>query len=311
MNDIVNSVEDWNSRIDPAKEWNISATIGPIVFSIIVDAAFFTCENAQNSPKHKHAAYEFHFVTKGKGVIFTEEHPYDILPDSYFIVKAGIYHTQKASPAEPVDRYSFKFSFERNNNAYDSYSKEEIDRFISALSNIHCFCSKNLNKIQYILSEIQMELVNEETGYYPAVQHLFSLLLINIIREILTSDRQGPKIAQIKYQKDRMNLIDNFFDLNYDYKATSQQLCSLVNISKSQLNRILKEKYNMSFKKKHMEAQIEHIKEMLVNTDLSIGEIMERTGYTSENNFIAFFKNAVGISPKSYRMQSRQAEDTK
>ncbi|OGO81655.1 MAG: hypothetical protein A2Y21_09775 [Clostridiales bacterium GWC2_40_7] len=292
---------------ESANEWNIKANIGQIAFNISIDSNFFNYTTQQYSERHKHATFEFHFITKGSGTIFTDNMQYKAVPDSYYIVNAGVYHMQKGVASDPIHRYSCKFEFDIENNMNNSCSEEEIKNFVYVLSTIQFFYSRNLNRIRHIISEIQSELMSGAMGYYSKVQHLFSLLFISIIREIATDYKHNLKISPRTYQKDRLNIIDNFFDLNYSHKVTLEDLCKLVHISKSQLNRIIKEKYKMTFKQKHMEAQVEHIKDMLVNSDMSIGTISEKTGYTSESNFTAFFKHSTGVSPKVYRKQDRES----
>jgi AraC-type DNA-binding domain-containing proteins len=253
-----------------------------------------------------HATYEFHFITKGTGAIITDDTQYEAAPDSYYIIRPGVYHMQKDSPADPIHKYSFKFEFDIGNNN-DGYSEVEVKNLLYVLSNIQFFYSKNLDKIKGIITEIQKELISSDMGYYTKVQHLFSILFTEIIREIAAEHKQFFKTPQRVHKQDRINIIDNFFDLNYYHKPTIEDLCSLVHLSKSQLNRILKEKYNMTFKQKHIEAQIEHIKDMLTNTELPIGVIAEKTGYTCESNFTAFFKHSTGMSPKAYRKRNNSS----
>ncbi|HBP38658.1 MAG TPA: hypothetical protein DD640_07955, partial [Clostridiales bacterium] len=217
-------------------------------------------------------------------------------------------HMLKGSAADPLQRLCFKFSFDIDNRPYGGYSEDEAKRFIYFLSSIRFFNSKNLSRIRPQIEAIQSELLRRNLGYYSNIQHLFSLLFIAVIREYAAASEQKFNVTATQPNKaSRINIIDNFFDLNYYYKATPQDLCQLIQISKSQLNRILKAKYNMTFKQKHMEAQIEHIKDMLVNTDLPIGSISERIGYTAECSFTTFFKHATGLSPKQYRKQFKNA----
>jgi len=98
--------------------------------------------------------------------------------------------------------------------------------------------------------------------------------------------------------------VDNFKLIN-DKKGHLAGDDALIHLSSSQLNRFLKKKYNMTFKQKHIERQIESAKDMLVNSDLPIREIAEKMGYASEGNFTAFFKRVLGVSPKVFRKQSR------
>jgi len=289
---------------DPANEWNIKTNIGPITLDIFVDSLFFNHSDYQNSERHKHATFEFHFITKGSGVLLTDNMQYEIVPDSYYIVSPGIYHLQKGSVQDPIHRYSCKFEFDINSNTINENEEEEVKNFVYILSNTKFFYSKNLDQIRNIIYEIQSELSQQAMGYYTKTKYLFSVLFISIIREMGMTNKLISKTALPKIRtENRLTIIDNFFDFHYNYKATSKDLCQLLHISKSQLNRILKDKYNMSFKQKHMEAQIEHIKDMLINTDLPIKDIAEKIGYTSESNFNAFFRHIVGISPSKYREQ--------
>lgn len=291
---------------DSINEWNIKTNIGPISFNILLDSAFFNYSSIQHSERHNHATYEFHFITKGTGIICADNAQCEVIPDSFYLVKDGVHHMQKGCISNPIERYSFKFEFDICDSKEYNYPQEEIKSFIYLLSNIRFFYSKNFNHIKYLVYEIQSELQHKSIGYYIRTQHLFSLLFIGIIREIAIESKQQFEVSPIKINKEnRMGVIEDFFELNYNYKATSQELCQLIHISKSQLNRILKEKYHMSFKQKHMEIQTEHIKYLLLNTDLSIKTITEKFAYSSESNFSAFFKRYVGISPKYFREQGK------
>lgn len=299
-----------DSRADHANEWNITTHIGPILFNILIDSAFFNYSSQQYSERHRHATFEFHFITEGSGFLCTDDMQYEVIPDSFYLIRAGVYHKQNGPISNPIHRYSCKFEYDICNNTDNDYSKEEIKSFVYILSNTRFFYSRNLNSIKHIIYEIQSELKQQAIGYYTKVKYLFSLLFVGIIREIAIEAKHEFKTHPPKvYRENRISIIENFFDLKYDYKATSQELCGLLHISSSQLNRILKDKYGMTFKQKHMETQIEYVKDMLINTDLPIKAIAEKTGYTSEGNFTAFFKKVLGVSPKAFRKQNKLISD--
>jgi YesN/AraC family two-component response regulator len=45
---------------------------------------------------------------------------------------------------------------------------------------------------------------------------------------------------------------------------------------------------------------------MLIETELSIGEIIESIGYSNESFFRKHFKEAYGLSPLKYRKEQRK-----
>lgn len=287
--------------------WNVKTNVGPVLLNIFIDSAFFRHQKQQNTQRHRHATFEFHSITKGTGRIITDNASYEVTPGCFYIVKAGIYHMQEGSISDPVARNSFKFEFDIGNKASIEYSQYEIRKFVYILSNIQFYFSRNLASIKNILNEIQTELENKNFGYYTKVQQLFSILFISIIRDIAgqADFSSGTELREI-LPESRIIIIDRFFETNHNYKATALDLCRLVHVSKSQLNRIMKDKYNMTYKQKHMETQIEHMKYFLINTDLSIGEIADKFGYASEGNFTAFVKRLAGKSPKAFRKHGRE-----
>lgn len=51
--------------------------------------------------------------------------------------------------------------------------------------------------------------------------------------------------------------------------------------------------------------RISHAVELLINTEMSINEISEQTGFLHQRNFSTTFKNTMGDSPSSYRMKNK------
>ncbi|MDW7656893.1 MAG: AraC family transcriptional regulator, partial [Bacillota bacterium] len=209
-------------------------------------------------------------------------------------------------PTNPMKRYCFRFDFDIDERFCSSYSDEEVKIFVHMLSNIHFFYSPDNYRIEQLFREINTEYAQQLIGYYSRIQHLFVLLFIAVFREISQTDQKNYNVKRSEIVvESRNNQIERFFDYNYHYKARSRELCNLINISKSQLNRILKEKYGMTFKQKHVESQIEHTKDMLLYTDWSVTRIAEEIGYNSLSGFSTFFKHIVGISPAAFRKTIR------
>ena len=173
-----------NHNSDSATEWNITTHVGPMLFNIIINHAFFHYSRHPSSEWHRHATFELHFITDGSGVLATEDREYELVPDSFYLIRAGVYHRQKGEPANSVHRYSCKFEFDIANIPDDEYSEKEIKSFVYILSNTPFFYSRNFSSIKHIVYEIQSELTSKPLGYYTKVKHLFSLLFINIMREI-------------------------------------------------------------------------------------------------------------------------------
>ena len=165
-------------------EWNFISNIGPMIFTVYLDSSFFQYTKELNSEWHDHATYEFHFITEGSGILFVNGTEYKMVPNSFYLIQAGVYHMQRGSNEKPLQRYSFKFELNVSKSVEYIYSDHEIGNFIDVLSGIQIHYSPNLGSVQPIIDAIKEELGHMAIGYYSKVQHLFALLFISIMREI-------------------------------------------------------------------------------------------------------------------------------
>lgn len=79
------------------------------------------------------------------------------------------------------------------------------------------------------------------------------------------------------------------------------ELTGIIHIDKSYLIRIFKQIYGITPLAYHQQIRIQRARSMLVNTNLSITQISENTGFSSIHDFDRVFRKIDGSSPSSYR----------
>jgi AraC-like DNA-binding protein len=89
-----------------------------------------------------------------------------------------------------------------------------------------------------------------------------------------------------------------------------QEIATHLNLSRSKLYRKIKSLTNMSANELIRKIRLEKSKELLEQTDLSVGEICFRVGFSSPSYFTKRFKSHTGLVPKEYRLQNKKMEDT-
>lgn len=72
-------------------------------------------------------------------------------------------------------------------------------------------------------------------------------------------------------------------------------------ISRSLLNRRFKKIVGRTPKAEILRVQMESAKQLLIDTDLPIGVVSERTGFSEAKYFIEVFRNRTGLTPRAYR----------
>jgi AraC-like DNA-binding protein len=248
--------------------------------------------------KHYHSFFELHYYLKGKGKVIIEDKELAFEPYDLFIISPNSYHNQQNDDNLEILKYIFKFSVSNISNKYDNI----IIPLIDTISDNKYLLLKGHMEIDSMLENINTELLDEKKGYVVLISNYLSILLVILARSCHTV-AYNKKAAgkKMKISTQTATIIDNFFDQNYNKSVKCEDLCELVHLSSSQLSRIIKELYSMSFKEKHVQTRINYIQHLLDKTNLSVTEIAEKSGFDSISSFSNYFKRYVRISPIEYR----------
>jgi AraC-like DNA-binding protein len=98
---------------------------------------------------------------------------------------------------------------------------------------------------------------------------------------------------------------ERFFCTNYHLDVTADQLAKQLHVSIRQLNRILKELFNMTFIQMLNGIRTSMAENYLKNTKMPISEISKLVGYSSISNFYNIFKQHNHCTPLEFRKINR------
>lgn len=93
---------------------------------------------------------------------------------------------------------------------------------------------------------------------------------------------------------------------NLDEPLNLEDLPRRLGVSATTLNRLFREKLNISPGRYRNSCRIEYAREMLFRSNLSIKEIAAMTGYCNQFYFSQEFRKITGISPLQYRRKSQE-----
>ncbi len=93
----------------------------------------------------------------------------------------------------------------------------------------------------------------------------------------------------------------NFLEENYVEAPTAEQMSKFLNMSYSNMSRIINEKLGTSYNSLLNSIRVENAKKLLLSTNKNITEICFDCGFQNSSYFIKTFKNKVGITPNKYR----------
>ncbi len=87
-------------------------------------------------------------------------------------------------------------------------------------------------------------------------------------------------------------------------RITVKEVERHVALSRSLLNRRFKQVMGRTPKAEIVRVQLEAAKQLLIDTDLAVGEVARLTGFSEAKYFIAVFDRHVGATPRSFRLKN-------
>ena len=99
-----------------------------------------------------------------------------------------------------------------------------------------------------------------------------------------------------------------YINLNSWRKITISELAKYLNLDRSYLYSIFKQKLKMSPQEFILKFKIENACEMLSNTDMHISKISQSIGYEDQLSFSRIFKIKTGLSPTQWRNNKKIKE---
>ena len=282
---------------------DIKIKIGSIIFNILLTRSFFNPDDRSTTLNHNHSLYEVHFQVAGKNELQVCDEKIYLLPGTYCLIGPSIYHAHKPSEnGQQLIKYCLRFDFKSTHNSDVFTPISESREIAKLLSNFKYFYAADEYGSAAFIKEIHREFDEQQFGYYSRIQSLFVQIIINILRSVSSEKEAKYGLHNRSLDERRSEIIEQFFAHNYNMDITPAHLAKKLNISHSQLNRILKKLYNVSFKQKLLETRIEIAKDLLKADYTPIYVIAEKVGYCEVSCFSNIFKSKAGVSPQKYRL---------
>lgn len=296
----------------PARDeryYTVMASAGSLMISCFLASRTFTGRRPELdmpdfTEEHIHSSYELLVCREGTGFQFINGHAFHYEPGNIFVTAPFVKHANiNSGPGET--RHSIRFELPSHHGELPPYMDEAL-RYLKQNGSFRFSADEMLlNILDNLAQTMQRSGPHVELLLGGMLSTLFSFVFYNLCW--LCSPGGGPG-GDASLQEDpsrRKFLLDYYFDhLMYsdaDDDVKMEDICRQLHLSPSQLNRVLKETYGTTFKKKSIEMRLAYIKYYLKYTELSISEIASRTKFATDSNFSLFFKQHTGLSPTQFR----------
>ena len=244
---------------------------------------------------HSHSFYELHYCLKGYAV-------FGLITGEKIKISAGefvIFPTKTKHDLECLSD-----DFEKFVLGFDIQVKESEEKnfFLTAfgkeMSITNIASSEELyNIIAMILSRISYK----KSGYKLAINELISLVITEVARLITAENEETfPDYAN---DDKRLETLIRFMKDNIAMDLSTDDIAKEMGLSAKQLNRLMTNTYGLTIAEFFRIEKVKKIKNLLLQTDLSIRDIAKKMNYSDEYAMNKSFKKVAGITPGTYRRE--------
>ncbi len=242
---------------------------------------------------HSHTMYEAYFIESGTLSLQCTNNSIELKKHDILIINPNTEH-KIISCDDNLKRFNFRFLFPDikienviTKAPYTLYecSKEVRKKIFENIIGIHLY----FNGTNHVLDSFR-------------IKSCFGIIVSHIAEQLLPTDFfKSRSIVKKNATLTQYIIIDDFFDKNYSKHITISDLANELNYSTAHTNRLLKNRFNMTFSQKLSQVRLNASKKYLKNTTLTTSEIAYKCGFSSTRGFELFFKKHTKFSPKEYR----------
>ena len=254
--------------------------------------------------RHTHGTFEFHFAAKGDCVLELDSGSHPVTAGSFYITGPEVYHAQRRGASEEFVEYSLNCDL-RPLSAEAASRTDGISRLRSTFLRAGGEPRPDANGAIALFEEALREADGREAGYEIELRSLILRILVACARAIgpeagATGEAEGAEDSE-----GRMARILAFVEDNLRQPLSPADVAAHMNLSEKQVDRIVARHKGYSTQKFITRTKLKRAKRYLVETDMTIKEIAEELGFSSEYYFNSVFRLHEGYPPGVFRESMR------
>lgn len=255
---------------------------------------------------HMHDEWELYFLISGQRRYFMGHTIYDISPGNVIIVPGMQLHRTVNLGSKGYDRHIVYFPQEYIQDFAALVGSERSDVINSdVINNGGCFqLPRNIVwQLQKIFEQMEQEFSEPDHWTQPSAKQLLSNILLSIIRYGKQKEPCQEETAG------NIQTVARYISEHYADTLTLEDAAQLAHMEKTYFSRRFKALTGFGFLEYLTQTRIRAAEKLLSETELSIVDIAELTGFSCSNYFGDVFRRYKGVSPTAYRTQSSNAKD--
>ncbi|MDF2380678.1 AraC family transcriptional regulator [Nostoc ellipsosporum NOK] len=247
-------------------------------------------------PAHQHKdMLEICYCSKGEQVYEAGGRLHKVKGGECFVTHPGEWHGTGTYPEGKGELYWIILRIPGKGNGFLQFDNKAARAWAQQLKQLPRHF-KAPPRMKILLDEI-FDLYDQERSAFNQVE--LQLALAAVLQSVIKSAASRPT----RKRSARLSQVDTYIRQHPDEWITLQQLADHTGLSLSRFKAWFKEEAGATPLDYIMKFKIEHARQLLIKTDMTIAEIAFETGFQNAQYFATVFKKYMGKTPSQARMR--------
>lgn len=258
---------------------------------------------------HSHNFFEVVYVYSGSAIHTLDAENHILHQGNLCILSPGASHSLEVFDDSIVINALIRkgtfndnfFEFLRDYNILSSFFLNNL--YAKQHINYITFHTQGDQELQNILLDMFIEHFNEDELSDGILNNLLMIYFSKLLRKY----RDSVRLPEGRTKKNEKILeILNFIQSNYQ-SVTLTDISNHFHFAPQYVSALIKENTGQTYSAILLKIRLDRASDLLINTNLSIGDIAEEVGYVNPPHFIRLFNQHYHVSPARYRKQTKES----
>ena len=243
------------------------------------------------------------YVISGRRIFHNNNQTWELKEGTCFFVKKGAHIAER----ENEEGWCVMVFF-----MPDDFLKQLIRENRNALS-VACLPETGTDHVLLLdVNAISYSFFQSMLPYFtqspPPPENLIELKFKELVLSLLSNPQNAQLLSYLFHlSQDKQPSLEEIMHNNFAYKLTLAEYAKLSCKSVPTFKREFKKLFKDSPAKWVLKKRLKLAAELLINTELPVGEITYETGFENQTHFSRTFKEKYGISPSLYRTRHQSS----
>lgn len=250
---------------------------------------------------HAHRHCELFFLLSGHRRYFVGHTIYQVDPGDLVIIPPSQLHRTTQTTGTGYERYLLNFHIQEHSSFIHSIGQDTFDQLLS----LGCvrFPPAGARHVRQTLEHLERELAAPSAYAGAIASHLLQDILLQVL---CYGTKKDPYHAE---SADKVQQVACYITHHYDQPITLADAAAMATMESTYFSKRFKALTGFGFYKYLTHTRLQAAQRLLLDTDLSIGEIAEQCGFSEANHFGNVFHRWMALSPSQYRKSPDKSKE--